>query len=48
MPQNQTGLARRRPAIRALDDLDIGAADADRDGFHEDRPATSVRLRDVF
>ena len=32
----------------ALHDLDVGPAHADRDGFHDDRPATRVRLRDVF
>ena len=29
------GFARRRPAVFALDDLDVGAAHADRDGFDE-------------
>jgi hypothetical protein len=48
MPQNQTGLARRRPAILALDDLDIGAADPNSDSLHEYRTVARVGLRDVL
>ena len=48
VPEHEARLALRRPAVLALDDLDVGPAHADRDGFHEDRPAACVRLGDVF
>ena len=48
MPEHEACLARRGPAVLAFHDLDVGPADADRDGFHEDRPGAYVRLGDVF
>ena len=48
MAEHEAGLARRRPAIRALDDLDIGAADADGDSLHEDRTVARVGLRHML
>ena len=48
VPEHQTRLALRSPAVLSLNDFDIGPAHPDRNGFHEDRPATCVRLGDVF
>ena len=48
VPEHETRLARRRPAVLALDDLDVGPAHADGDGFHEHRALARVRLGDVF
>jgi hypothetical protein len=46
--EHEACLALRRPAVLSLDDFDVGPAHADRDGFHQDRPAACVRLGDVF
>ena len=48
VPEHQARLAARRPPVLALHDLDVGPADADRDGFHEDRPVACVGLGDVL
>ena len=44
VPEHQPALARRRPSVLALDDLDVRPADADRDGFDKHRPAAHVGL----
>ena len=46
--EHEARLAGRRPAVLALDDLDVGAADADGDGFHENRTVARVGLRNVL
>ena len=48
VPEHEARLALGGPAVLALHDLDVGPADADRDGFHEDRPVARVGLGDVF
>ena len=48
VPEHEARLARRGPAVLALDDLDVGPAHADGDGFHEHRPVADVRLGDVL
>ena len=48
VPEHQARLARRRPAVLALDDLDVRPADADGDGLDEHRPVVRVRLGDVL
>ena len=47
-PSTRRVLPWRGPAVLALHDLDVGPANADRDGFDEDRPVAHVRLGDVF
>jgi hypothetical protein len=41
-------LARRRPAVLAFDDLDVGPAHADGDRLDEHGPVARVGLRDVI
>jgi hypothetical protein len=48
VPEHQARLALRSPAVLSFYDLDVGPAHADRDRLHQHRPATHVRLRDVF
>jgi hypothetical protein len=48
VPQHETSATRRSPPIFALHDFDSGAADSDRDGFHEDRTLAFIRLRNLF
>jgi hypothetical protein len=48
VPEHEARLARRRPAVLALGDFDVGSAYADRDRFHEHRPASRFGIRNVF
>ena len=48
VPEDETRRARRRPAVLALGDLDVGPADADRDRLDEDRALASVGLGHVL
>ena len=48
MPEHEARLSGGRPAVLALHDLDVGAADADRDGLDEDRALVRVGFGDVF
>src|SRR5258706_16296167 len=46
--QHEARLARRRPAVFPLYDLDVGPADADGDGFYKYRALACVGLGDVL
>ena len=46
--QHQARRARGRPAVLALDDLDVGPADPDGDRLDEDRALVDLGLRDLF
>ena len=48
MAQHEARLARRRPAVFPLDDLDVRSTDTDGDGFHEDRALAHIGLRKIF
>jgi hypothetical protein len=41
-------LAGRWPSVFPLDNLDVGTANTDRDGFHEYRALANIRLWDLF
>ena len=46
--EDEARLAGRSPAVLPLDDLDVGPADADGDGLHEDRPLRRARFRNLL
>ena len=47
VPDDEPVLARRRPPVLAVDDLQVGAADADRLGLDQDGPVVRRWLRHV-
>ena len=47
MPDDEPVLARGCPPVLAVDDLQVGAADADRLGLDQDGPVIRGRLRHV-
>jgi hypothetical protein len=45
MAQHEARLSGRCPAVFAIGNLDVGPANADGDGFHEDRSFAHIGLR---
>ena len=48
MSEHKAGRSLRRPAVFPFDDLNVGSANSDRDGFDQDRAFARIRLGKIF